>query len=214
VTRPSAFAERSARSYCATLSCLLAVLSLPACGDSRDAPDAPAPPATQYIGAVTDEALARLLALPLEDATAGPWAISSPSADAALSGSEPIVLSVQRAATAEHVSKRPARPRLAQSRCFGARVSRFLQPIAVAHAHGLPFNGRAFYFVVNDAVAGTRVRIFADRTSVTLDSAKAAELRGAAQPLTLSVITAVFEQNEVASGAGPFALGSTRFFVE
>jgi hypothetical protein len=87
-------------------------------------------------------------------------------------------------------------------------------PIRVAHAHGTPFSGFG-YFLTLDGADGTSVlRVFTDTTSYTPDAPAWAAFADAAQPLTLSVVTAIFEENEIPDGAGPYLGGSVDFSVE
>jgi len=85
--------------------------------------------------------------------------------------------------------------------------------VGVAHAHGAPMNGRGYLLVVSNAAGAPLLRVFTDKLAYTPGDAvwgsmvKAGTLRAV-------VINAVFENNRIAEGGGPFQGVPSDFTVE
>jgi hypothetical protein len=205
----------SARVRIGALAALVGALAPAGCGASRAAGGAgdaaPAVPVIDYVGAATDDALIRLLDAPPEDVTSRPLAIDSPSAGAALAADSPAAFAF-RAATALLRPSRPTPP--PRWRRAVRELADLLGPEREAQAHGTPFNGTGFYLVVTDAASRPLLRAFTDQTSYTPDAGRWAALAGGAQPLTLSITWAEFEENRIPAGSGPFVGGALPFTVE
>jgi len=192
----------------------VALCFLAACSNAAP-PAGEQPPLTEviYVGATTDEALTRMLALTAEDASTQRVVIASPASGASLPANEPLTFSFQQAATALRVPARKARDR-AETRSKLRSFLAWLSPLGVAHAHGAPFNGVGYYLVVSDATQQQTLRVFTDRRFHALEASDASTLQAAKQPLTLTITSAVFEQNEVTDNGGPFLAGSVEFRLE
>ena len=87
-------------------------------------------------------------------------------------------------------------------------ASRF---IAAAEAHGPPVFGRAYLLVVEDPSGHIVHQVFTLDLTHVPDEVRWRKLREADQPLRASVLNAVFDDNAIAEGGGPWQ-GPTREF--
>lgn len=137
----------------------------------------------------------------------------SPEAAATLSKDAPVAIEFQPATalrTREHV---PPRGVVGRSRSFFGELKRFLAPVGVAHAHGAPFNGTAYFLVFADAYHSARLRVFTNQTTYTPSASEWSALATGPQPIELSVTSATFEENSVLTDGGPFNAGTLSFSV-
>lgn len=210
--------SRSAgKAPCVACALVLALASLTSCSSETPAGEGPQIPPVLYVGAATDEALERMLAVAAKDVSTERLVIDTPAPDAVVAEGAPIVFSFHRAASARRApsENRGTDTKMTlRTRSPPRSVLAWLSPVAVAHAHGTPFNGIAYYLVVSDASLRPQLRVFTDRTIHTLNGPGSTALRAAEQPLVLTLTSATFEENEVVSGGGPFLAGSLNFRAE
>ena len=169
-----------------------------------------------YVGRTTDEALAYLLDRMPKDVESQRLIIDSPAADTTLSKDEPPVISYYYAVSGQ-LQRRPAPSRyVAPSWALRARtdLSNLFGPLRAAHAHGTPFSGLGYFLEVNDADGNHGLRVFTDQARYTPASEAWSALAGLSQPLRLTIVQAIFEENEVPAGNGPYLGGSIEFRVE
>ncbi|MCU0655281.1 MAG: hypothetical protein MUF64_08330 [Polyangiaceae bacterium] len=89
---------------------------------------------------------------------------------------------------------------------------RFFGPPRSAHAHGDAINGAGYFLVFSAAGNDKLLRVFTTKTSYQPDEAAWAKLKGAQGTLKAELITAVFDNNNLAPGGGPFT-SSTSFSI-
>lgn len=170
-----------------------------------------------YVGGVTDEALERLLDVTPKDDARQAIVVDSPDL------SEPLPADI--AATFEfHLASQAMRtpgPRKGAARHRASHwqrawheVVRGLSPVSVAHAHGTPYNGTAYYLVVTDADAQTLLQVFTPQTSYQPEADAWHRLADAKQPLKLGITSAFFEDNDIPADGGPFVGGTFEFRIE
>jgi hypothetical protein len=179
-----------------------------ACGGGDDGASSGGPSETSlddviYEGNAVDEALIALLsATPKADASQAA-VFDAPAAGAALPGGAAPELSWQLGGAAQGRAPSPGAPaRRAQGR-WGA-LGELVGPIRAARAHGEPINGRAYFLVFSTARREGVLRVFTSRLTYTPDAAAWEKLRSAGETITVTVLNAVFENNRVAPGGGPF----------
>ncbi len=197
------------------LALALAPLSV-ACSD--DSSDDPTPGGTGtddvvYAGGTTDEALEQLLDRAPKDVAAERLVIDAPAADAVLSAGEPGSFAFHggtagRAAPPSHYS-----PPSWKDRAW-TDLKQLFGPERAAHAHGTPYNGTAYFLVVDDAQGASRLRVFTGETSYEVDSATWSALAEVPQPLTLTIVSAFFEENDIPADGGPFVGADVQFRIE
>lgn len=88
-----------------------------------------------------------------------------------------------------------------------------LGPLRSAHAHGDPYSGTATYLRFSIDAAPTLIEGFTSKTSYTPSAASWEKLTGAGAPITLTLVSAVFEQNRVSQDGGPFAGSAVTFTI-
>ena len=134
------------------------------------------------------------------------------SASAATPGSVRVVLR----STPEHSEWAPLERGLTALQLLGtqARESPLVGPLAellgpprAAHAHGDPFNGYGYFMTVKSSADPKICRVFTGATSFTPSSEVWSKVSAAGE-VTVELVGAVFEDNRIPSGGGPF-LGST-----
>jgi hypothetical protein len=102
----------------------------------------------------------------------------------------------------------PAREALVAIEVFAAPLRELIGPIRSARAHGTAYTGTATYLRFSVDSDPKLVEVFTSNTSYTPAPDLWEKLTGAGKPITLSLVSAVFEENRVAQDGGPFA-GST-----
>jgi hypothetical protein len=170
-----------------------------------------------YVGRTTDEALASMLDRNVKDSEAQRLVIDSPVADAVLSKDEPALISY-RSAISGSLSPREPTPGHYVAPHWTKRaltdLVNLVGPVRSAHAHGTPFSGLAYFLEVDDADGNHVLRVFTDQASYQPESVTWAALPDFSQPLTLTIVSAIFENNAVVTDGGPHLGGSVQFRVE
>jgi hypothetical protein len=171
-----------------------------------------------YVGAVNDEALERMLDAPLKNDPRRTVVVDSP--DLSLPVPPDTAPTLRFHLESEEATRRPGLqlepPRTQPSkwqRSFRELV-RFLSPERVAHAHGAPYNGTAYYIVISDAHSKPKLQAFTPETSFTPEAVDWQNLVQAQQPLTLTITSALFVESAVPAEGGPFDGGSFPFRIE
>ena len=106
--------------------------------------------------------------------------------------------------------------RLAPERAATQASSAFREifgPVRSAHAHGDPFNGNATYLVFSVDSDPKLVRVFTGATSYTPAQEAWDKMVAAGKPITLTLISAIFEDNRIVPDGGPFTGSTTQFTV-
>lgn len=170
-----------------------------------------------YVGGVTDEALLRLLdATPKNDARKT-VIVDAPDLSAPLPKDSPATLQwhlATEATRAPGLRLVPAGDPPSPWRRLGHDFLRLLAPERIAHAHGTPYNGTAYYLVVSDASSKQLLQVFTSATSFTPEAADWQHLTEAPQPLELEITSAFFDENSIQAGDGPFVGGKFPFRIE
>jgi len=196
------------------------VVLLAGCSDEKS--DEPAPEGEDladviYVGRPTDEALVYMLDRTPEDKESQRLAIDAPAADATLSKDEPARIAYRFAVTGQ-LERRSNSPTEYVPPHWTKRaltdLAQLFGPERTAHAHGTPFNGLAFFLEIDDAGGNHAIRVFTDETSYQPESVAWSALSGLAQPLRLTITSAIFEENHVLANGGPYVGGSVEFRVE
>ncbi|WP_437943174.1 hypothetical protein WMF27_28830 [Sorangium sp. So ce281] len=170
-----------------------------------------------FEGGATDEALEALLAVEPKDEPSQGTVFDAPEDGAMLPGDAAPTLTFHVAGAAQRTAPRAAPTlRLAAAAAPGARelaapgasivaeLGALLGPARAAWAHGTPINGRAYFLVFTTAERELLLRVFTTKLSYTPDAAAWDKLRAAGGPITVSVISALFENNRIVQGGGPF----------
>jgi hypothetical protein len=143
--------------------------------------------------------------------------IDSPEAGATLSKDEPATIAYHPAVSGRLDRRRPSELHYAaptwRQRVW-SDILGLIGPIKAAQAHGTPFNGLGYFITITDADGGDALRIFTHEVSYATTAEEWAALAEVPQPLELSIISAIFEENEILSGDGPWLGGSLEFSVE
>ncbi|WP_437522804.1 hypothetical protein WME79_32440 [Sorangium sp. So ce726] len=162
-----------------------------------------------FEGGATDEALEELLAVDAKDEPAQGTVFDAPEDGAMVPGEAALELTFHVAGAAQRTAPRAAPElRLATAAAPGASIvaelGALLGPARAAWAHGTPINGRAYFLVFTTAERELLLRVFTTKLSYTPDAAAWDKLRAAGVPITVSVISALFENNRIVQGGGPF----------
>jgi hypothetical protein len=107
------------------------------------------------------------------------------------------------------------RPGFHRSTHSGQWLERAVQALGVtrAHAHGTPYNGVAYLLEFADGSGQKRLQVFTDVTSFTIPEAEWTALAENPNPITLTIFSATFEENDVVSGGGPFERAHVTFTI-
>src|SRR6478609_499054 len=153
----------------------LSILLVSACSSNTDAPTNSNGPTGQqdisnviYVGP-TDEALVRQLDVAPKADPRQAVIVDSPDLAVPVSKDSPATLQFHLASESAHVKdlrSTPANSRSKWQRGFH-EVLQFLSPERVAHAHGVPFNGTAYYLVITDKDSNQILQVFTSQTAFT-----------------------------------------------
>ncbi len=77
-----------------------------------------------------------------------------------------------------------------------------LAPERIAHAHGTPYNGPAYYLVISGADSKQILQVFTSGASFTPEAEDWKHLAQAPQPLSLKITSAIFEENSIPANGG------------
>lgn len=201
-----------------------ALLLLAACSSNTDAtgntPETGGLPDISnvvYVGGTTDEALLRLLDVTAKDVATQRAILDAPDLSAPLPQDSPGTFSFHLASQTARTPRPGANPRSPPGSKFQRplrELMRFIAPERVAYAHGTPYNGTAYLLVIADANAKPALRVFTNQTSYTPDAGLWQSLALAAQPLSLSITSGFFEENNIPEDGGPFVGGTFAFRVQ
>lgn len=86
-------------------------------------------------------------------------------------------------------------------------------PIRTASAHGDPFNGTGTLLVFSTASDAKLVRVFTGVTTYTPTKEAWDKMSAAGKPITITLMSAVFEQDRVVMNGGPFTGSISTFTV-
>lgn len=161
-----------------------------------------------------DEALAALFAAPFVDDLQQAAHFTSPLDGASVAAAEPPLLSWRVGAPSGALLRRPA----PSTPALLDRFAPWLQPIRSAHAHGPPVNGRAYLLFVGDAEGHAFYRVFTTDLEHVPTAAAWDELvtiaRDRGGVLSAWVVNAVFENDVIVEGGGPWQGPTITFRVE
>lgn len=96
---------------------------------------------------------------------------------------------------------------------FTAPLRELLSAPRSAHAHGEPYNGTATLVELTAKDGAKLLRVFTSEQTLTPSQAAWDEIAAAAQPITIKLTSAVFEENRVTADGGPFAGSTTDFTI-
>ncbi|WP_437731008.1 hypothetical protein [Sorangium sp. So ce1335] len=201
-----------------------------ACGHSHDDGDTSSGPSAGpelddviYEGGATDEALIVLLGAEPKDEPSQRTVFDAPEDGATLpgdaapelafriaGGAQGAAPALRRAAGDAPAAQEPA----AAGSPVWAELGALLGPARAARAHGTPVNGRAYFLVFSTPERAGLLRVFTTKLSYTPDAAAWDKLRAAGGPITVDVTNAMFENNRIVQGGGPFAGEPVTFSVE
>ncbi|HYQ42366.1 MAG TPA: hypothetical protein VER11_10360 [Polyangiaceae bacterium] len=204
-------------------ACLL-VLLLSACSSDSNAPANQNGPDGQqdisnviYVGGVTDEALERMLDVAPKNDPRQAVIVDAPDLSVPVPKETAATFEFHLATEAKRAPSLHPGPAGNPPSKWRRGVHEFLQflaPERIAHAHGTPYNGTAYYLVITDKDSKQILQVFTSGTSFTPEAADWQHLTDAPQPLTLAITSAFFEDNSVPSDGGPFVGGSFQFRIE
>ncbi|HYO93574.1 MAG TPA: hypothetical protein VER33_03635 [Polyangiaceae bacterium] len=191
----------------------------PGCSDDSadELPDHASVADVVFVGGTNDEALIRLLAAkPLADPEHA-LEFDVPTAGEALPRDVPSTF-VWHLPAAASLPARGAPPPSTDGPAVLRRVTRelkaLLRPLGVAHAHGAPFNGTGFFLVFASPEEPELLRVFTSSTSYTPDEVAFGKLTATAAPLELTATSAIFEDNQLVEGGGPFEGATLPFTLQ
>ncbi|WP_437606012.1 hypothetical protein WMF20_33855 [Sorangium sp. So ce834] len=198
-----------------------AAMYVGACGH-EDTPALPELADVIFEGGATDEALDALLAVDPKDEPSQGTVFDAPEDGTSVPGDAAPELTFHVAGAARWTAPgaapalgfagaRPGAPAAGASPW--AELGALLGPVRAAQAHGMPINGRAYFLVFSTSGREGLLRVFTTKLSYTPDAAAWDKLRAAGGPITVSVLNAVFENNRIVQGGGPFAGEPVTFSV-
>jgi hypothetical protein len=160
-----------------------------------------------YVGGTTDEALERLLDLPAKRVNSERLVFDSPGAGQLLSKATPVAVVFHKALARLDVPSR------ALQRRWFSNWAQFWSPISLAHAHGTPVNGPAYLLTFADAQKHSVLRVFTNERGYTPTLEQWQELAAKEQALSLTLLSAVFENDAIVEDGGPFVGAEVSFEI-
>lgn len=151
-----------------------------------------------YEGGATDEALVVMLGRSTVGTEADGPGFSAPTEGAAVPAAPPFEFEWSAMVARREES-------------FLERALSLLLGEGEAYAHGAPISGRAYFVVFQTPTNPKLLRVFTTNLSYTPDAAAWEKLVSAGQ-FTARIGTAIFDENKVADGGGPF-VGKSRSMI-
>lgn len=163
-----------------------------------------------------DEALIEVLSADVVDNAAEAAVLDAPEADAVVPASPPFTFSWHTGPTA---SLEPAPMKFGER--LGGKLSDPVEElldlafggIRVAHAHGPPVSGRAYFLVLSTDADPTLLRVFTLAKEYTPTSSDWDRIKAAGAPITATILSAELETNSVIQGGGPWVSAPVVFTV-
>ncbi len=163
-----------------------------------------------YLGGATDEALDALIAATPKSDPSKAVAFEEPLKDEAIPGDTPFTFTWTEASASASLDRRWRSPGdfsprdVAAPPALDRALGVLLSGTPVAHAHGDPISGPAYYVVFSSSTDPEIVRVFTTNTDYTPEESQWGKLRGATGAITARITWADFESNRVIEGGGPF----------
>lgn len=157
-----------------------------------------------YEGLATDEALVILLGFDAQSVPAQNVVLDNPVPQMSLPAASP-------ATFAWHIGEM-ANAWPPSLREWPATFAAMLEP-RPAYAHGAPINGRGYFLVFSTPSSPKLLRVFTTDLTYTPDATAWATLVSVGGPISLTVTNAIFEDNRIAQGGGPFAGSAISFSI-
>jgi len=203
-------------------ACLLLLLLSGCSSDTRaptakNGPEAPDIRNVIYVGGTTDDALLRLLDVTPKNDPRQTVTFDSPDLSAPVPKGSPATLQFRPASQAARTpgaSPMPTNNPSSKWRRGFNEVLEFLAPERLAHAHGVPYNGTAYYLVITDKDSNQLLQLFTAEASFTPEAVDWQHMVDAPQPLTIRITSAFFEDNSIPVDGGPFVAGVFPFRIE
>lgn len=178
------------------------------------------------LGGVTDEALIELASVlgqgaPADVPTQAPT-LDKPAEAEALPSTSPPVFTWHVGASASLAPQAAPEPvRLAgllpspapREPAFTSPLRELFGPMRSAHAHGTPFTGTGTLLAFSVDSNPKLARVLTGDTSYVPSADVWEKLKAAGKPITLTLTSAIFEQNRVIQDGGPFAGSETTFTI-
>lgn len=171
-----------------------------------------------FEGGASDEALRELQSLTPSEDPSQRASFSTPEEAATLGAAAPVAFAW---ALPQEGARTPASPRLDLAPQSGTAeragiwlLGGLFAWVPDAHAHGDPVNGRAFHLSFSGSDGAVVLEVFTTFESYTPDQAAWDRLVAASDPLTASLVSAVFEGNRVSQDGGPFVGGQLTFSIQ
>ena len=172
-------------------------------GPSTPSSTAPDINGVVFEGLATDEALVIMLGLQARAEPAQSAVIDVPAAQMSLPAATP-------ATFAWHIGELA---NAGPSFDDWASTLRGLLGPGVAHAHGVPMNGRGYFLVFSTPSSPKLLRVFTTDLTYTPDAVAWGALVSAGEPISLEITNAIFEDNRVAQDGGPFSGSAVSFSI-
>ncbi len=170
-----------------------------------------------YQGNTNDEALEQLLAAPSKNDESQAAVVDMPLAGIEVPSSPPAVFTWHSGATA---FRTPARqklldvPALASPRVPAlVELASLFGPVREAEAHGPPVNGKVYFMTLATVSNPTMVRVFTDQTSYTPTQDVWDKLSAKHEVITITILTAYFDNDVLAADGGPFTGVASTFTI-
>ena len=198
---------------------LVATLGVCACGSDDASGEFQIDESIQdvvFLDGTTDEALLNLLSRDAVDEDSKQVMLTEPTDDTLSADTVPAFeWTYAESASVDRSSSPPVDGRSNTSpRQLLEKVTRFLSPISVAHAHGTPFNGTAYFLEFSaDEDSEPLLRVFVGRPSYPMAEDRWDALATESN-LSLSVLSADFDNNLLVTDGGPFLGGRFNFTVD
>ena len=195
-----------------------------ACSSAHEEEEVPLPAGYEdviYGGEVTDEALISLVSALDQGAptnTPSQAATLDMPADAAMLPKTPIPTFAWHFGTVtrneKHEKQAPGLlPTRLASHGFVGPLLELIGPERSAFAHGTPYSGTATWLVFSTDTDPKLTRVLTSSVSYTPGQAVWDKMVAAGKPITVTLVSAIFADNRVATDGGPFQGSKTTFTI-
>lgn len=166
-----------------------------ACDDEEIGPDG-----VIYEGGATDEALDALTAAQTKNDPAKALAFEEPTEGQVVDSDSPFTFIWAEAGASASISPRDFLPKAREVDPMDRALGVLLKNTPVAHAHGDPISGAAYYLVFSSASDKNIVEVFTTSTDYSPGPDQWAKLKGVEGSVSVRLTWAQFESNRVTEG--------------
>jgi hypothetical protein len=167
-----------------------------------------------YLGGATDEALDALVAATAKSDDSKAITFEAPAKDEVIPGDDPFTFVWLEAGAQARIDPLQPRPKHREAPVLERALGVLLAGTPVAHAHGDPISGPAYYLIFSSSTEKELVKVFTTGTDYQPGGNEWNKLKGVDGTVTLRLVWADFEENRIVQDGGPWSTPPLTFTIQ